>query len=1134
MLTEKRSFFLGMNGDDSPRLLDDKSSLNLMNCRMGVTKYGRNGRIENTPGTTQVSQTVYPPYGNSQTIGSAQDLEEQRLIFVNYNTFEDHGIYCYDPSANNGAGFIYAVLYDSQVIGGLGLSKNSLIHSCRVQNGCFYWVDGTNNEPRRININAGIEMNHNGTFPDVRRYDYPMTQSVIRWIRRQPGLLLNAAKAYDVNYDNNFIKNEAFQFSWRYIYRDYEISTLSGLSDLMNYNLATENYNYIALTAPLGEQIDQDVLQVDYVVKYLNGGKSFVTKSWNRNIASDLVEINAHNAGTTPLTFNFYNDFTGLILDDAYSVKPFDSLPIYAQTMEMAKFRAFMANYTIGYDTPTITSLTASAIVAQNTDTVYANWVAVTYNFGLNTHYFLDIRSMQTGNGYYDAAPQPPPFPGTIDFSLLTLVAVGPSNFANYLVANYANWTGGFPETGDTSIITSPPSPPAGLAGDVAFKSGASYQLSISFFDHAGRKTGVLTNESLKLSIDERAYTQINYTTAINWVLSNLNALGEIPDTAYYYTIGITKCLSTRYFLQSRARNITYVTKDADGAYVFNTSAYSATLNGIGIDITRLNSYAMGYNYSAGDLVKVYIGSAVTNLSVIAQEGNWIVCELKNIGGIGNTATPFLTSLFEIYTPYKSSLSEPFYETDIFPVTNPTEISREYSTLAGTINGDITLLTRNDGTADYLTENMSPNDKYYQIWNTNTGRPNFIDYIGQQVNTDKVAFSNTFISGTKVNGLSTFDALDTRDIQCGTITKLQVANKIGEDQGDIMLAICENETASLYLGEVQLVGQQGNAFVAQALGVIGTINVLKGSLGTTRAESVSEYLGLVFGIDLNKGIFWQYSNAGLEPISRYKMSRFFKNYCDAYLAANANNLDNINGFHHIRSYIDPFHKELLVTLPALIYENYAENLPSYQSVPYYASSIINRFDIWDSLGKTMSFQFEENKWGSNYEWLPEWSDYLQNQCYGFKNGNLYIFNSNTSAWNTVFEVQYPVRICCTGNLEPSLLKDLANVALESNAAPEFSVAMATYPNVQITDLVASDYDDQQGIFYASWFTDRLDPNSVGSFGDDKLYTGSQLTDFSLYFMFEFQQYTDLFFCNFVNVGYETSRGQLGVVNVINK
>lgn len=1119
MIWEKKIILEGMNGDDSPRLISDKAALNIMNARVAVSQYGRNLRVQNIPGTTLVAQQVRPPYGTDQTIGSAPDLDNNRLIFCNCNTFGDHGIYCYDPSQNK----IFAVLYDSQVIGGLNFSRNSLIHSCRVQNGCFYWCDSINNEPKRININAGIETNLAGTYPTVSAYQWPMSQSVLYWIRRQPGLPLTSSKNIDGSFLNNFIKNEAFQFSWRYIYRDYEMSTLSALSVLQNYNISTDIFNYISIVAPLLETIQQDVIQVDFVAKYLNGGKYFVIKSWNTSITNDRNEIYQHNHNSIPLSFNFYNDFTGIALDDAYSVKPFDSLPIYAQTIEMARNRSFIGNYIIGYDTPIATSLVATVQVQTGAGAVTGQWYKVTYNSGANTAYYIYLSQFNTfyNSGVYVT----PPFSDPTNFSFLNLVATGWGNFTSYLFSTHGTINAIATEGAVVTISGAPPVP--GLAGTKAFKSGASYELSIEFLDHAGRKCGILTSPSLKVNIAEKIYAQVDYTTAINWTLSNALATTEIPIWAYYYSVNITKCLTTRFFLDSRVKNITYATKDADGLYIFNTDTYAKNLNGVGVDITLLNSYGMGYVFSEGDLMKIYIGTNVYELSIISQVGNWVVCELGNLGTLGNSGVFKTNVLFEIYTPYKPSLSEPFYEIGQFcPVNNPATGSRSYSTLAGTITGDVTLLTRNDGTSDYLTEDMSPNDKIPYQWNTDSGRPNFVDTIGQQVKTNTISFSNTFIQGTKTNGLSTFDALDVQDIslECGDITKLQVANKIGDEQGTIMLSICEHQTASMYLGESQLVGSSANAFVAQSTGVIGTINILQASFGSDRPESVFEFLGLVFFIDTVNGLFAQYSPEGLEEVSKYKQTRFFKRYCADYRAASSGNLDNINGFHHIRSCVNPFTKEALVTLPGLIYENYANVLPSYSSVPSYATSIINRFDIYDQLGKTMSFSFEENQWGNNSQCMPEWSDYLNTQMYLFKNGNLYIADSDTTNYNRFFGVNYPVRVCITWNNNPSAIKDVASVGIEGSAAPDFTVLYSDNPNIQITDLASTDYTNQEGVYYAPFFRDRLSPNSVGT-ADEKLYTGDEIKSPYPLLMFEFSQFSQLFYLEMINLQYGISRGQ---------
>lgn len=1134
-MIEKRYWIEGVNSDTDPKLFSDKEMLNLMNGRFGVTKSGRAGRIENVPSHQLVTQQVYPPYGAQQTIGSTVDIRRGRIIYANYNTFEDHAIYAYDIASGN----TYAVVYDSQVIDGLGFSKSYRINrNMRVIGDLLYWTDNLNRQ-RKINIERGIRTNHASYDTDYEPYSYPMTQDVISLLKRPPlyPVLIEKLEQTSPALDNNFIKNEAFEFLARYYYSDGETSVMSTYSELANYNASTDVYNCIEIVFQDEEYIDQDVQRVDLIVRYGNTNKFFVIKSWDKDIPEEATEIANHNSGTEPLTYRFFNDKVGEAIDyDGYGYKPFDSVPRYSETLEIATNRLFLGNNIMGYDTPTVTpSLTAEFIEDSEGATVEAQWVSVTYSGGV--HYFLDLQTGDVGiDGFYDASPQPPPFPASVTYGSLTRVATGPASFAIYLLTSglYPGWVGGFPYTGNTSTVTGVD--PITLQGAGCFKTDASYQLGIVFYDFGDRKCGVVTSDDFIYTTADRVYGQVTFITGLNWALSNTNAVNEIPDWATHYSVVITKCLRTRFFLQARVKNLTYVTKDGNGAYVFNTSVYSANLNGVGVDITLLNSYGMGYVFSEGDLIKIYKDSAVYTLSIIAQDGRWLVCELQNLGTIGTSAVPYTTALFEIYTPFQPSVNEPFYEVgQTFPVNNPGEAGREYSVISGSFNGDVTLLERSDGANDYFTENMSPNDKFYLNWYTDSGRANFLDRIGETEEPNVISFSNKYINGSRINGLSSFDPLNVKDIplECGQLQKLQLTSKAQDEIGVTMLGICERQTVSMYLGEVQQYGSNKETTLTVADSVIGTINVLKNTRGIIDSSSVIEYDGLVNFIDIVNGKVVQYSNNGLDDISDYKMQRFFKNYCDEYLATNSNNLDNINGFHHTPSCFDTFHREFIISLPGLIYSNYGDVLPSYGGVaPDYATSILNRFDIADSLAKTMVFKFEDNVWMGDFEPVTEWYDYLYNKTFAFKNGYLYEMYASAVSYNNFFGVQYPVRICCTGNINPSQLKDLFNVIIESNAAPDYSVAMANWPNQQITDLSEDDYTDQQGTFYADWFLDRLSPNASGT-ADEKMYVGDVLTDKALFFMFEFQQYEQLFYCNFVDIGWGASRGQSNPVKVIN-
>lgn len=1030
---------MGMNGDVSPRLLDSGESLNLMNCRVGVTEFGRNGRVENFPGTTQISQSVYPPYGINQTIGAVPDNDRNRILYFIHNTFDYHGIYCLDYNTPSSP-IVYAVLYDTQVSTGLNFSKSYRIdRNARVSGDLLYWTDN-NNEPRRINIEAGIKMNHPSYVTDVAPYSYPMNESVISLIRRPFGLSLIAAKGTDGTVSENFLNLFSGEFASRFYYRDGEKTVFSTPSEFVNYNTSTDTYNRIVVRFPTTEQFDQDVQIIQLGVRFGNDPNYFIIKEWNKDNPDDLAEIQAHNANITNLTFNFYNNKAGIPVSNADSVKPSDSIGTRVKTLETANNRLFLSNYTKGYDTPVQTSLSASVTV----------------------------------------------------------------------------------EVGDPTFTQS-------------FKCDSSYQIGIRFRDNGKRQSGVITNSDCLVNIPDRTYSTLPYTT-MAWVLSNTNALAEIPDYAVYYDILITKNQRTRFFIEDISSNLQYVVKLQDGTYSYQNT-YNDTIYALAVDISILSSKGMGYTFAEGDMCKLYTSLLVIyKLSVIGQDGNYVLLSPQNIGSL----TPMQSAYFEIYTPYKPSEDETFYTVgQSLLVANPGTNLRSYTTTAGTIVGDIsrfrTTINIIIATITIRYESMSPNNLRWQDWFGIYGEANFQTILGQEEKTNFIQWSNPVIQGSFTNGLSTFDALDEKSLpqSMGEINKLQVANKVTEE-GNIMLAIGAKETASLYLGEVQLIGASQNAFIASSPGVIGTVNILRGSYGTINPESVVEYLGLVFWIDVLNGVFVQYSSSGLEPVSRYKQSRFFKRYCKDYLDASMGNLDNINGFHHIPTIVDPYHKELSVTLPALIYENYATTLPSYSSVPSYATSIVNRFDLYDQLGKRMCFSFEENKWGSNFEGLAEMYAYLQNTMFAFKNGIPYTHNTNTTNWNTVYGVEYPIRMCFTGNFNPSELKVLNNIAVEGNVIPDFTVAYADYPNIQITDLAGSDdaWENQEGQMYAYFLKDRLSPNASGT-ADQKLFTGDDITDIAIKVMLEFQQYDSLVYINFVNLGYSASRGQKQIKNPIN-
>ncbi len=1123
-----------LNSDDAVHIVQPTEYINLENFRVGTAdgQLSRIGFWESIGGTLLKANTNLPGTGTNIQLGKAEDIPNRRIIYFIQNSLGNDAIFCYDEKAN----IIYTVLLSSQITGGFNFSKDHPIHSAFVLNGCVYWTDNFN-QPRRIDIDAGIKLNQPLYVTTKAPYTSPLDISVISWIRRAPGLPPTETKVIQTvpAITTNFLNNDAYQFSYRYWYRNYEFGKLGPYSTLCNFNAPTDMFNRVDITIPFGEYIQQDVIQIDLVAKYMLSGDYFVINSWQTSVPADAAAIAAHNAGTTPLSFSFYNDKLLVALDTLDAATPYDSVPLLTETVERAKNRTFMGNYTAGYNTPTGAATSSLAILPVQesaSTTVLGLWILFKFHsdcggFGSDlTLYLIDISNIPDADnpGYYLYVPGGvPPYPPSVAWAQCDFRGAGLFDVMNYYSPGCINTITQFTNTGSSSVVTGAPTPPA-LVAKTAFKSDSPYEVAVTFYDYWRRKCGVLTNAGFKFSIPERTYSQVNYTTLVNWTLSNANALTEIPDWAYYYSLDLTNNLRTRYFLQARAKSVVYATVDpTDGTYVFTSTTYVATAAGVGIDISLLDSQGMGYVFNQGDILKLYTLAGNEYLfSIVAQQGSWLVCgPLQNVLIVGG-----FKALFEIYVPYKSQPDEPFYEVaETFPVNNPGTPGRLYSVIAGSFTGDITLLNRNDGTQDYLTENMNPNDKFYKRWFTNGGQPNYIDTIGQQTKQGDIAFSDTFIAGSKINGLSTFEALNTYGLPSdyGAIMKLVLTTKV-QRSGSIMLAICSgSETGAIYIGENIIQATSGDQTISQASNVIGYVNNLRGSYGTLDPTSVVEFRGNVYWLDALNGKWIQYSDNGLFPVSNYKMTRFWKLFCDQYMSMTKPEIEALGSRPYIFSGIDPHNGELLISIPRVLI---APPLPPFDD---YTPAIPNPYDIYDGQAKTIVYKImaDPNKWQGAYTIKAEGFSYINDNVYAFKDGQLWLMNNPGNQCNFFGEQFYP-KIMLLMNASPNNVKVAETMSSESNVVPMQVIMRNFEPIEQGTDLLNTDFGEIEGKYFAPLFRDRLTPNNNAGAPFPTyfaaLFGGDPMRSAAMYVMVQYDPTLGLVQVKNINFNYNFSVG----------
>lgn len=1152
-MPQERKYFAapdaGLDCNSDAFAVGINSWVNGENFRSQTTDSGVTEILESIGNNVLISQPA--PSVTYITLLSVADTPNNRVLKFQYNTTgSNHKIVCLYTGTN----LEYDVLYSSQVIGGFNFSKDLPFHSARVIGGLLYWTQNIV-DPNKININKALKANNPSLdLGTIIPYNLPMVYPTQTLIKRPPYYGLEATKEVDGTTTNNYTNDSPFQFAYFYEYCDGEYSKLSAYSPLVPYGPtipAVDNFILVAL--PFAEPIDDDVQRIHLCVRFGNTGKTSEFKVFDKAIYLDLLAILSHNAGTAQLSYNFYNNFTPSILDDVQGNTPYDVVPLLSETLEIAKDRTMLGNNLVGYNTPVITSLTGAVVNVGGSGGSYSGvWGYITLNAnftppGAQNTYNYPFVYVATGapqNFYYFPAARvnsawaggywTPDLPASVNISDATLTDVSESNFAN----NLKIFVYPFPTSGAT--VGTPP----WLAGYTAtytfasvpfpvtvvqfsptttsnyMKSGSIYNMNIEFFDRFRRKSGVV-NVSIKLTIPVRDYTQTSFASAIQWALSNTNALAEIPDWAYYYQIDLTKNLTTRFFLQGQVKAGNYVIRTVDGLGVI-TYTYSAAYNAeteyaTAFDITPLFALGLGYVFTPGDKITVFLsnGTTIPNLPIIGQVGQYVYFQLTNVGAFNFAAS------YEIYTPYKPVVNEPYYAASpVYPILNPATIARTYSTLTAFLTGDTYAIERTLNSVVFITEAMSPNDRFWQDWETNSGWVNYITNLGQKRLTDGGAFSETYIPDTQVNGLSSFDALNVFQVpqSCGAIEKFILTSKVQDEQGQVMLAICEDETCSIYLGETRVLDNTGaTQFIASSTDIIGTINVLKGSYGTINPESVVEFRGDVFWADAKNRKIIQYSNNGLFPISNYKMERFWNQWFIKYNSMTIAEIEALGGRPFLFTAVDNYHLEFLISLPKL------SNTPPKGYLPDYPT-VIYPFDCLDFQEKTMSYKLgvagRLPHWQTPYRWSVENFATIQNNLYSFKNGNTYLHNQSQIGYNNFFGTQYKTKIAFVSNIQPNVPKSYDNWGVQSNIKPDWVYIYNNYPYTQSTELYADMIVEREGIWYSTIRRNKL-PTGVLNYG---LLTGEKIRGVAVYILMEFSVDTIPLELKFVNIGVEASLG----------
>ena len=644
MENAKKTFIAGINTDDSYFAHTVQDNLDALNLRVVSSSSGKSGSVSNVEGTRKIPNTQ--SFNNTKVIGSYEDPTTNDIFYFLINTSTlGCAIYCYKSKLEN----IYKVLSDNNLDSEyrLGFNKDKPITGIAYIDNILYWTGVEGREPFRINVERGILTNNTNYVTSESAYIQPILKSVITLIRKPPMLPLVTEVQEDSTRDTSFLKSRAHTFAYRYVYKDGETSVFSPTShhypnqDVDDLNHKTSKK--IRVDFPRFEAeyygVSQDVHKIQFAVKFDKDTSYFIWKEFDSETHATVFSGQTI-ASQGVITADFYNDVLGFSVDDANSIKLYDTVPYEAEALSIARNRLFLGNIKEGRLNPKqIDSSDISLQILSNS--------------------FSDSFSQYDRNRG-----------GKVGFAHASAYQIG---IAFY---DFAGRTGGVLTDDSLKIIT----PERGVQL-------SSYNSTIKF----------TLNDSLRNKIPDWAeYYAIVRTKNLtkDFTISNMSDKVRYytSDSTSSFTVNVEKKYPINDENDRKAISGTPNGTFSDAEFV----SFDAEYEGCAVGLGDLTSYKQGYSYQEGDRIKLITSNAVFEAAVTGQEGGYVKTNLYNLNSSEYLNTGSLSNrdyeiVYEIYSPHKIQTNEFFYEAFNGRILRQPNQLPEFSETTGDLIGDVYL-----------------------------------------------------------------------------------------------------------------------------------------------------------------------------------------------------------------------------------------------------------------------------------------------------------------------------------------------------------------------------------------------------------------------------------------------------------
>lgn len=1102
MPTINKNFSGVMNLDDNNDILP---STHHNDARNIVFRGNGDNQIAQSVFGTRIVTNANLQTGTNICIGHYYDQLKNRLFYFVYNSAGRDAIFVYDVNTNAVSPVLISGVNSSESLFSFNpqypVSSVNMLYRTDAEGDILYWTDGLN-RPKKLNIAEAPSKYGNNWMAEY------LTVS-----RKVP--LMSPVCKYnnDSGTNINNLKNRVFQFSYRWVFTDNTKSTFSPISrlfapvdvDTLSTEIDPTKNNVINVTYNSGPA---DATAIEICARQ-SLGDTFS----DYFLVTTINKLSSGVSNNTDYQYDFYNSESYPFIDVNETTLLYSLVPFKANTQELLNGNQFIyGGITEGRSQTTLDVTTSTALVANTsapklTMSAYnrytLGYVPPNYTYISGSYYIVLSGTPVTGDVYTFQISMRKQVGGifstaTSNISITVATATQSAvetQIRNALIAD-ANIIA-FNLSGTVQVLANNPSDPffpnkygVKIGGDAStnawilnaynfaytyaggglpvdptgvntacYKHNSRYGFGIVYFDKYGATGGVNTLPSLNVITPELNVTALSTDQptipALSFSVSN-----PPPSWATSFSFVRTSNLSISSF-KTITTDKTY--KDAlygyleITAYQDNTSGYPKydfakgdriRLCGKVGGVTNVKDYPVldlmsKYLTNVGSFIKVPYDSGV--MSTFGTDNNWYI---------------------EVYTPAlntSDSNTQVYYEfgetylttTDVNGNLVHTGQIQNQIIGAGAqpatftfYRGDIYERQRNVNWV--LDQSMSD---YFASQVDGLGRPFVQDASAREAYYPTlVRYGLKYEQGSQVNDTNQFFPanFDEYDRQRGDIRRLKV-------RGSQMRVFQSRAVGVVGVLENMIFNADGSENLIQTNKIINQIHYYQGNYGVGwHNTSIASSAGADYFVDPVRGYQVRVSQDGLTPISElYKAQYYISGLATKYVKQNNATL---GGYAKIMGVYDFFEEE------------YVSVFQAYTGQP----------------NTTMAFNEYRNCYTTFYSYEPEWIASIETRVITFRNGNIYV-HDNTSAYNNFYGTQYGSSITFVFNNEPMLRKDFNSMGQDGSVLwTSETMGNVTTSLGQSSNLVTSDWDKQEGYYYAAFMRDN---NSLGGLIDGDYLKG---------------------------------------------